>query len=174
MVDIIISDTRYLDKLEIINDIEKDRIYCKHDKAHAIEVCKILTILSSRRELDNYKELSILMAYFHDVGRAFKYDGAHDKCSSDFTRLLLAEYGYKKEDIELICYAISNHSGRMYISDIYNYIDNNLMEDNTKDTWAKLLRIADQLSRNCYECDANDLCKWLTEEKTNEYWQNRI
>ena len=174
MVDEIISDSRYLHELDIIKEIEKDRIFCKHDYNHCKEVSEILTILSKRRGLDNFEELSVLMSYFHDIGRAFRYDDSHDKCSSDFVRLLLEEYEYQEEDVELICYAINNHSGRMSENKIYDYIDNNLVEDSIGDTWAMLLRIADQLSRNCYSCKAREMCKWHEGEKISENWKQRI
>ena len=114
------------------------------------------------------------MAYFHDIGRADSYDGNHRKSSSDFARVLLEEYGYTREEIDFICYAIDNHSGRIEVEDAYYYIDNNMVEDSLRDTWARLLRISDQLSRNCYICKANAICKWLEGEKTNENWKQRI
>lgn len=174
MVDRILSDIRYVEKINRLNEIEKDRIYCKHSLEHFDEVYQILNILSTRRNLDNSCDLSKIMAYFHDIGRADSYDGAHDKCSSDFARVLLGEYKLAKEEIDLICYAIDNHSGRIDVQEAYYYIDNNMVEDNLVDTWAKLLRISDQLSRKCYICKANEVCKWLEGEKTNENWKQRI
>ena len=147
MIDRILSDERYLKKINRLNEIEKDRIYCKHDLDHFQEVYQILSILSSRRGLDDSRNMSKTMAYFHDIGRADSYDGYHRKSSSDFARILLGEY---------------------------YYIDNNIVEDSLRDTWAKLLRISDQLSRNCYICKANEICKWLEGEKTNENWKQRI
>ena len=108
------------------------------------------------------------------TGKPGSYDGNHDKCSSGFVRVLLEEYGYTREEIDLICYAIDNHSGRIDVEDAYYYIDNNMVEDSLRDTWAKLLIISDQLSRNCYICKANAICKWLEGEKTNENWKQRI
>ncbi|MBE5899133.1 MAG: HD domain-containing protein [Lachnospiraceae bacterium] len=174
MIERILSDERYLEKINRLNEIEKDRTYCKHDLDHFQEVYQILSILSSRRGLDDSKKLSKTMAYFHDIGRADSYDGNHRKSSSDFARILLGEYGISGEEIDLICYAIDNHSGRIDVEDAYYYIDNNMVEDSLRDTWAKILRISDQLSRNCYICKANAICKWLEGEKTNENWKQRI
>jgi len=170
MIDKILSDSRYIEKLNKINDIESERYYCKHDLSHSKEVVRILTALSKSRELNNYEELSAIMGYLHDIGRADDYD-LHNKCSSEFARVLLIEYGMGDDSINTICYAIDNHSGRMPLNDIYTYIRENTIEESVNDTWANLLRIADQLSRDCYKCEAASSCRWLPEEKTIETWK---
>ena len=38
MIDRILSDVRYLEKINRLNEIEKDRIYCRHDLEHFEEV----------------------------------------------------------------------------------------------------------------------------------------
>ena len=170
MIDKILSDDRYIDKLKTIDDIESKRIYCKHNLNHSKEVVRILTAISKDRELDNYEEFSAIMGYLHDIGRA-DCERAHNKCSSEFARVLLREYRYSEDSINIICYAIDNHSGRMPLNDIYKYIRERTIEDRIEDTWAKLLRIADQLSRDCYICKASDSCRWLLEERTIEDWK---
>ena len=171
MIDKILSDSRYIEKLNKINDIESERYYCKHDLSHSQEVVRILTALSKSRELNNYEELSAIMGYLHDIGRADDYDGMHNKCSSEFARVLLKEYEFDNDSTNIICYAIDNHSGRMPLNDIYTYIRENTVEENVNETWANLLRIADQLSRDCYKCEAASSCRWLPEEKTIEAWK---
>ena len=170
MIDKILSDDRFVDKLNTIDNIEANRFYCKHNLSHSQEVVRILTALSKERRLDDYEELSSIMGYLHDIGRADS-EGAHNKCSSAFARVLLEEYGLSDDYINIVCYAIDNHSGRMPLNDIYKYIQENTIEDRLEDTWAKLLRIADQLSRDCYQCNASDSCRWLPEEKTIEAWK---
>ena len=170
MIEKILSDERYIDKLNTIDNIESNRCYCKHNITHSREVARILSDLSKERELDNYDELSMIMGYLHDIGRADDYEGMHNECSSEFARVLLEEYGLDEDSINLICYAIDNHSGRMPIDDIYKCIQENTVEDRIEDTWAKLLRIADQLSRDCYKCEVASTCRWLPEERTIEAW----
>ena len=171
MNDKILTDKRFIDKLNIINNIEVDRCYCKHNISHSQEVVRILTGLSKDRGLDNYEELSFFMGYLHDMGRADDYGGLHNVRSSEFARAILDDYDIDSDSIDIRCYAIENHSGRMPIHDIYTYINDNVIETDIKDTWAKLLRIADQLSRDCYKCKAASACRWLPEEKTVETWK---
>ena len=57
---------------------------------------------------------------------------------------ILIRCGYAKDDVDLICAAISKH------------------KEKTKEvnTLADILFRADKLSRNCFMCDAKDECYW--------------
>lgn len=44
MIDKILSDSRYIEKLNKINDIESERYYCKHDLSHSQRLLEFLLL----------------------------------------------------------------------------------------------------------------------------------
>ena len=118
MIDKILSDSRYIEKLNKINDIESERYYCKHDLSHSREVVRILTALSESRELNNYEELSAIMGYLHDIGYEFGINENHNVIGGN----LLKGSNYKYWQ-EVYYHGIPNSEYKSLYLDILNTAD---------------------------------------------------
>lgn len=147
----------FASELAKIDELEKDRIYCRHGMGHLLDVARIGRIfLLEEGAADAHPELTELMyaaALLHDIGRAKEYeDGTpHDEASVMIAREVLPACGYTEEETEMICSAIEGHRGT------------DDMDEGT--VLARLLKKADKLSRPCYACEAEATCKWPDEKK---------
>ncbi len=147
----------FASELAKIDELEKDRIYCRHGMGHLLDVARIGRIfLLEEGAADAHPELTELMyaaALLHDIGRAREYeDGTpHDEASVMIAREVLPACGYAAEETDMICCAIEGHRGT------------DDMDEGA--VLARLLKKADKLSRPCYACEAEATCKWPDEKK---------
>ena len=139
-------------ELAKIEELEKDRIYCRHGMGHLLDVARIGRIFILEEEADIPGDVMYAAALLHDIGRAEEYENGtpHDEASVRIARKVLEESGYGCEEIEEICLAIAGHRGEA---------------DGAGSKLAQILKKADKLSRPCYACDARDTCKWPDEKK---------
>ena len=90
--------------VEIMSKIEDP----KHSISHMKSVVKYTKqILEEEKDAD--KEVCIISAYFHDVGRFFQDEG-HEKISADLLVKKMRELGYDDILIDSCYKAIINHS----------------------------------------------------------------
>lgn len=134
--------------INIINDKEKTRIFCKHGTDHCLDVARIAYILSLENNLNIKKDIIYATALLHDTGRAFE-DDDHDKKSAEISEEILADCGYSQSEIQEIISAILNH--RKDTSKLKNLSD--------------IICKADKLSRQCYSCKAQKECYWQEERR---------
>lgn len=84
----------------------------EHDMGHIEDVIlytkKLLDTL--KEELD--KEVCIISAYWHDVGRVRRKEG-HEKLSADMLKETMKELGYEESLIQKCYLAIKNHKWNM-------------------------------------------------------------
>lgn len=146
----ILKNALFLSNLKIIEKAEKNRIFCKHDLDHSINVARIMKIKS----LEDGKKIDTSIIYatalLHDLGRAIQYtlDEPHAKASAKLAQEILPICNYTPEEIKTISLAIANHNNK-----------------NEKDYLSTLLRYADKVSRNCFVCPAKDACNWPEDKK---------
>ncbi|MBQ8816385.1 MAG: HD domain-containing protein [Lachnospiraceae bacterium] len=134
---------------------ETERIFCKHDMAHVMDVARIAYILNMEEEYRFSKELIYGAALLHDIGRHVQYDTGekHAVVSARLAPVILQECGYDSEEIQKIVSAIATHS------------DKSLIDERNLNG---LLARADQISRACYNCRAVGECDWSDERKNYE------
>lgn len=145
-----------------IQSYEQDRIYCKHDLAHALDVCRIAWILylEYRLSLDGNemgsweKDRFYVTGLLHDVGRVFQYRNGehHSSAGVRMAEQILREIGYPSEWMEETLRIIGSHQGRSTLQEMPKNME-------------YFLRRADHLSRNCFCCAAADSCKWKEQER---------
>lgn len=76
-------DSEYQNLLSEIEDLEKERVYCKHDLAHFMDVARIASLIwieeGSSVELN--KDIIYAAALLHDIGRVIEYNEgiSHDE-----------------------------------------------------------------------------------------------
>lgn len=138
--------------LSEIEELEANRMFCKHDMVHFLDVARIAYIENLEKNLEIPKEIIYAAAVLHDIGRHKQYlDGmSHDKASAKLSEEILADCGFVDEEREEIVNAIANHRNS---------------ETASKDDLSGILYRADKKSRNCLFCDVCEACNWSNEKK---------
>jgi uncharacterized protein len=140
----ILNDLEYLRCVKMIQAAEADRIYCRHDPAHFLDVARIARIMALEENLDADKELLYAAALLHDIGRWMEYENGTDHAiaGKELAEKILATHGFTEAERAMITAAIEGHRTGGAASPLAN-----------------LLYRADKLSRNCVLCDAAATCK---------------
>lgn len=169
----IIKHELYLEYVKRIKAYEQDRIFCKHDMIHFLDVCRLAEILwlndrileieenaqkifkvNEEKEAVS-RELIYASGLLHDIGRWQEYESGvrHEIASAGLAPEILRDCGFTEEEIEKIVFAISNHR-------------NKEMKD--KKSLAGFIYQADKKSRPCYSCEAERECDWPAAKKNLE------
>ena len=132
----------YQKHCEKIQELEKDRIFCRHTPEHFLDVARLMYIYSLENKLDLSREIIYATALLHDIAGA------------EIAGKILADLHFTEQEKEEILSAISQHR-----------------TDGSDNVLAMLLYKADKKSRNCFSCSAASECYWPSEKKnlTIEY-----
>ncbi|MBE5935409.1 MAG: HD domain-containing protein [Lachnospiraceae bacterium] len=136
----------------IAND-EKERIYCKHNLEHFLDVARIAYMMNLEQNLGYDKEIIYAVGLLHDIGRHREYESGlnHHIASTIMAREILKQTGFCEDEVAIICDAIQNHRNKEK--------SNKLNE---------IIYKADKLSRKCYACSALSTCKWPSDKKNKD------
>lgn len=174
----IIKNKRYLEYVQRIKIHEKDRIFCKHDMVHFLDVCRLaeiewlelkVQVLEEKQQAEKErlllvndaefeginKEMIYAASLLHDVGRWQEYENGirHETASSKLAYDILRETGFSDNETEEIVLAISNHR------------NSNIKEEISL---SGFLYRADKKSRACFCCEAEPQCSWSVLKKNLE------
>lgn len=146
--EILLSD-KYKEILNTLEFLEKDRVFCKHNIEHFLDVARIAYIKVLEDRLDYSKEIIYAIALLHDIGRVLEYNEGipHHEGSVILAKEILSETSYDDKEKEIIISAIENHRS----------IDDNVLN--------KIIYVSDKISRNCFSCKSEKECYWSTEKK---------
>ena len=133
--------------MDALEKKEETRFFCRHGLDHALDVARIMTILSLENERDFARETIYLAALLHDIGRSAN-DAHHDEASVALARDFLHAIGADEAQSADILEAISNHR------------DKSKTVTAAIASLSELLAMADTLSRPCYRCKAAAECYW--------------
>lgn len=166
-IDRIAKHRLYQEAMRAINSVEKDRIYCKHGFCHQMDVARIGYILYLEEPTPTegsgvkIKELIYAAALLHDIGRAFEYrDGiAHEIAAAEQASFILPDCGFNEEEVRWITGAIAEHRKKTTGESVAGSSPAALLKT--------ILMRADNLSRPCFSCEAEQSCKWSTERKNS-------
>ncbi|GLC31989.1 HD domain-containing protein [Clostridium omnivorum] len=139
----------YLKKIELY---EANRIYCRHNLQHFLDVARIGYIITLEKKLNIKKDIIYAAALLHDIGRWKQYENGtpHNIASAEQSLEILKAAGYNDNEIDEITKAIEGHRG-------LNCSENKL---------ENIISVSDKKSRSCFYCAARESCNW-TEEKRN-------
>ena len=143
--------------MEDIECTEIQRIYCRHDFTHLMEVARIAYVFSLEEALEIPKDVIYAAALLHDIGRSKEYtDGIpHDEAGAKIAKEILKRSSYTEEEIEAIIAAVSGHRGHSETKEAGGLIGG----------LTYVIKRADKESRLCFICDARDTCKWPDNKK---------
>ena len=148
----------YLEKNETYEAV---RIFCKHDRKHFLDVCRISYLLYLEdKELQNklpyqreeIKEILYSAGFLHDIGRWKEYEEGipHEIASAELAKPILEDSGFCEKEIDIILGLILSHR-KKEISQLHDL--------------SKIFCQADKMSRECFWCSVNKECNWKNEKK---------
>ena len=149
----IISNTEFIARLNKLSVLENDRIFCKHDINHFLDVARLMTIYANQLKIDLSHDIIYATALLHDLGRVDQYQKniPHEIASANIAKTILVNCGFNSFEIEIITKAILMHRNPIATDDL-----------------GKLLYLADKKSRMCFCCNSESECNWSADEK-NQY-----
>lgn len=150
-IDRILKNKKYAAYMKKTEDLEKERIFCRHNMGHCLDVARITMFLINQERLDIDKETVYAAALLHDIGRC-EGNKDHSDRSCELAKDILNESGFDKTEISLISEAIKAHGDSRVAGE---------------KSFRGIFYRADKLSRPCFCCKAKDLCNW-DENKKNK------
>lgn len=168
-VDKVLKHEVFQEKENEIEELERDRIFCKHGLDHRVDVARLAYIFDLERGCGVEKDLIYACALLHDIGRGRQYIDAiaHAEAGLPIAREILQDADFGEAEVIDILYAISKHSdesspGMAAVSEIMGF-DCEVSERAEK--LSEIIYDADKLSRECYRCKSENICKWSDEMK---------
>lgn len=154
-IDRILGCVAFRENLEKNKAAEKDRIFCRHDMAHFLDVARIATIISLEEGLNIDRELIYGAALLHDIGKHRQYsDGIpHEQSGVIIANDILRNCGFNDEEASVIIDAIGSHRD-----------DSVALEASLRGA----LYRADKASRACFSCAAEGDCNWKESKKNHQ------
>ena len=143
---------RWTESLEKIRVLEQDRIFCRHDAAHFLDVARIGTIIALEEGLELDREWIYAAALLHDCGKHEQYENGtpHEQASARIAPEILKDCGFDDKEKDVIVTAISRHRDP---------------EAAKEKNLNGVLYRADKASRACFACDAEKDCNWKDGKK---------
>ncbi|MBS4032650.1 MAG: HD domain-containing protein [Clostridiales bacterium] len=140
------ADPGYRRYLSLTEAHETDRLFCRHTFSHLLDTARIAWILCLERGLNFPQSLVYAAALLHDIGRFAQYEDTsvdHANESANLAAPILEKHGFTIEEIHTIQKAIRTHR---------------LPPETVTDSLGAILAEADDLSRPCYKCTAQNDC----------------
>ena len=143
----------YIQNLKKNMECEKERIFCKHDVAHFLDVARLAYILKLERGFQVEKELIYVAALLHDIGKWQQYEHKipHEVASAEIAKDILKVCGFNEQERTCVITAIRGHRKGTEAGEL-----------------AEILYDADKLSRPCFACEAEKECNWSDEKKNKQ------
>ena len=174
-IDSILQNEKFREHLRENMLTETDRIFCKHDLQHFLDVARIATLISLENELEIGRELIYAAALLHDIGRHEQYTKGipHEEAGARIAKEIMGECGFDEEEQQAVIEAIVDHRGTKVdsFSDIEEKTKKEtklgvVFEDHYGSEALKwILYKADKASRPCFACASKTLCNWSDEKK---------
>ena len=94
----------YQEHYKKIQELESERIFCRHTPEHFLDVARLMYIYALEEHLELPKELIYAAALLHDIGRAqqYQYNIRHDIAGVEIAREILTDLHFTEQEKELI------------------------------------------------------------------------
>ncbi len=151
-IDRILRCSAFRENLAANEAAEKDRVFCRHDMSHFLDVARIGVILSLEEGLAFDREMIYAAALLHDIGKHKQYSHGipHERASAEIAPEILESCGFDEKETTVIINAILAHrdpgaaSGQGLEGVLYR---------------------ADKASRPCFACPVQEECSWKDGKK---------
>lgn len=137
--------------MSMIEEIETDRVFCRHGFDHALAVARISYAYLLEQGEGLAKEVVYAAAFLHDVGRWVEYQTGEDhaEASARLAVPLLRKCRYEEPEIALIIQAIREHRRH---------------QGEDQSALGRALALADNWARDCRNCQVRSSCHKYTSE----------
>lgn len=140
-----------------LGDLERDRIFCRHDLRHLMDTARIMWTMNLEEGLGIDREVVYAAALLHDIGKATQYamGAPHEltgaRLAGDILASLDGDVAFTDAERRAIVTAIRGH--RRLRADA--------------EPLERLLYRADKASRPCFACpaDVRRACSWPDAKK---------
>lgn len=141
-----------------LEELECDRIFCRHQMTHLTDVARIAYILNMEEDAGIDKEVIYGAAVLHDIGKYAQYENgiphelSGERIAAEILGTLPEGCGFSERETRDILTAVRGHRK---------------LRDNAEPL-ERLLYRADKASRMCFACPAEKECDWSIEKKNME------
>lgn len=145
----------FLSSCQRLEELEKTRIFCRHQLQHFLDVARIAYILNLESDLGISRDLIYTAALLHDIGKVRQYEEGvpHETAGELLASQILADMPdkirFSKEEQQKILTAIRGHRK---------------LKANAEPL-ETLLYKGDKMSRTCFACPASARCNWSDDKK---------
>ena len=152
-VDAILRHPLFEEKLRLLDELEAERAFCRHDLTHLMDVARLMWIDVLERGLAIDCETVYAAALLHDLGRAeqMQHGIPHEQASAALAERILPDAGFAADEVETVIAAIRCHRGSA--------------PADAREMLGEILYRADKVCRLCWRCDARAACNWPEERK---------
>ena len=150
-VEKILAHPQFWAYLALNAEAEKDRIYCKHDYQHALDVARVAYCMVLERNLALDKEIIYATALLHDIAKWKQYGQGVDHAQEGaiLAGQILSDIGLDKDITAEIASAIRTHRTK----------------EGEKSLLGEVLYESDKACRSCVSCKRVESCKRFPEGK---------
>lgn len=156
----LLHHANFISYLQAIEECEIDRIYCKHNMVHLMDVARLTYIKVLMEKLPLEQSVIYATALLHDIGKPQQYrqNIPHEQASAKLAPAILKDCDYTPDEIKLITQMIRYHRGFTL-----DYEAEQISSEAKR--MIQLFQEADKQSRMCFACKAQATCKWPQEKK---------
>ena len=142
----------FKEQYTLLQDAEKDRIFCRHTMEHFIDVARLMYIYNLEHDAGLSKAIIYATALLHDIGRyeQIALGTPHHLSGAKMAGEILADCDFSETEIAIIQEAIQSHRNA---------------GDEATPVLSRYLYQADKQSRNCFSCPALEECNWPDTKK---------
>ena len=152
-VDAILRHPLFAEKLRLLDELEAERAFCRHDLTHLLDVARLMWIDVLEKGLAIDRDVVYAAALLHDLGRAeqIRQGIPHEQASAALAERILPDAGFAADEVETVIAAIRCHRGSA--------------PADARNALGEILYRADKACRLCWRCDARAACNWPEERK---------
>ena len=152
-VNAILRHPLFEEKLHLLDELEAERVFCRHDLTHLLDVARLMWIDVLEKGLAIDRETVYAAALLHDLGRTeqIRRGIPHEQASAALAESILPDAGFTAEEIAVVIAAIRSHRGSAAAD--------------AREMLGEILYRADKACRLCWRCDARGACNWPEERK---------
>ena len=152
-VNAILRHPLFAEKLRLLDTLEAERAFCRHDLTHLLDVARLMWIDVLERGLEIDRDVVYAAALLHDLGRAEQMQSGipHEDAGAMLAEKILPDAGFDAEETEAVIAAIRSHRGSA--------------PENARAQLGELLYRADKACRLCWCCGVREACNWPEERK---------
>lgn len=146
----ILQNSKYRHYLKRIARYEKDRLFCRHDLQHFLDVARIACIIAAEKNYSINPDVIYATALLHDIGRfaEYEYHISHEEASLQLALDFIGDFSETEQ--QLILSAIRHHRSE------------------ATDGFSGIFYQADKASRKCFDCSVQKECNWHQDAKNFE------